>query len=143
MADRGDKVTIYFDDYKFEGSQQPPELHAMVQKKDSIKILEYGFYGGADIFHQYRPTEFTGKITAVNQLPSGAIESIIVNNDSYVEISFGAQKQLRNLLKKGRAISVAGNERIKAVGEIYNSDFRIVTPDKLVLDGKTFIVKDL
>jgi hypothetical protein len=49
-------------------------------------------------------------------------------------------QQLGYLFKKGKPVVIAGKERIKKMGEIYNKNYRIITPEKILIDGKTFSV---
>jgi hypothetical protein len=50
------------------------------------------------------------------------------------------EKQLGNFFKKGELVEVSGDERIKAQGEVYSKDYRIITPRSLVIDGKNFLL---
>lgn len=147
FADRGQPVVAYFNDPEKHKSDEhdlnPPELHALVQGRDTIRINEYGFWGGADIKHEHIPAVTKGKITQVNRLQSGVIYSIVINNEAYVDIDHATQRQLGKLFRKGVVVEVAGQERIKAQGEIYNKDYRIITPDRITIDEKVFQINQL
>ncbi len=114
------------------------ELHAIVQGNDTLRIEEVGFYGGADGKHDYSNIEFKGKITRVNKSEKGNVVSMIVGSGFYVEIDAMMAQQLGAFFEKGKEIIVAGKERVKIKGEIYNKDYRIITPEKIAIDGKTF-----
>jgi hypothetical protein len=117
-----------------------PELQAIIQNKDTLYIEEFGFFGGADVDHDHTPIELKGKITRINKTACGGIMNIIVNHEYYVEIEAMMAQQLGSLFKRGQEISVAGKVRIKKQGEIYKKDYKIVTPEKVVVDGKMFSI---
>lgn len=138
IADKGEDVIAYFTGYNHKDEKDMAELHAVIHGKDTLKIPEFGFYGGADIKHEHMPATIAGKITDVNKLPSGTIINVIVDNKSYIDIDFATQKQIGSLLRKGVVIEVNGKERIKAVGEVYSKDYRIITPSEIKIDEKVY-----
>jgi hypothetical protein len=138
-----EKVTVYFTDYNINDQLHPTELHAVIQNGDTLKILEHGFYGGADIKHEHKPATIEGKITAINRIESGRIINFIIGNDCYIEIDAGVERKLKSYFKRGQLLQVDGEERIKAPGEVYSRDYRIITPRKFVIDGKTFLLNQL
>jgi hypothetical protein len=121
----------------------PPELHALIQGQDTIKITEYGFWGGADIKHEHIAATANGKITQVNRLASGVIYSIIIGDETYVDIDHATQKQLGKFFKRGTPVAISGKERIKAQGEIYIKPYRIITPGEITIDNKVFQINQL
>jgi hypothetical protein len=143
FADKGKPVISYFTEHAWKDELNPTELHALIQGSDTLKILEYGFFGGADIKHEHKPADITGKITKVNKLESGTIYSVILDNESFIDIDFATQKQIGHLLKRGTVIEVQGNERIKAEGELYSEDYRIIIPSKIIIDKKVFASNQL
>ncbi len=134
------EVQIYYNDYKVEGQLHPPELHALVKPGDTLYINKFGFYGGADGKHDHKEVQINGKITRINTSEKGNVISIIVASDYYVEIDAMMAQQLGYFLQKGKVVSIQGKERIKKDGEIYQKDFRIIAPEKVVVDGKTFLL---
>jgi hypothetical protein len=147
FADRPQPVIAYFSgqelDEELKDDLNPPELHALIQGSDTLKILDYGFWGGADIKHEHTEASLKGKITQVNKLPSGKIYSVIIDNQAFIDIDHATQKQLGALFRKGKVLEVSGKERIKAQGEVYKEDYRIITPDKITIDGKVFQINQL
>ena len=149
-SDMGNRIKFFFDDHRFvtvyhssftmKGQLDPPELHALASDGDTLKINEFGFYGGADVKHEHTPAEIEGKITSINRSAKGKIISVIVGNDCYIEVDNNMEKQLTNYLKQGRMIKVSGQERIKKEGEIYAKEYRIITPSQVTADGKVFFV---
>jgi hypothetical protein len=115
-----------------------PELHGLVQGKDTLTINEFGFYGGADGKHEYIPIELEGKITSISKTSRGNIESIVVASEYYIELDAMMAQQFGFKLEKGKKIIIQGQERVKKIGEIYNKDYRIVSPKKVTFDGTTF-----
>jgi hypothetical protein len=85
--------------------------------------------------------EVSGKITRVDRSPRQKIMSIMVGRDAYVDIDAATAQQLDKLFQKGAAILVQGDERIRKDGEIYRETYRIITPRKLVIEGKEFLIK--
>ncbi len=115
-----------------------PELHAVIQNRDTLFINEFGFFGGADVDHEQKEVEVNGKITKINASANGNIMSLIVASEYYIEIEAMMAQQLGLMFQKGKVIQIKGKERIKKQGEIYKKDYKIVTPEKIVIDGKTF-----
>jgi hypothetical protein len=140
FTERNPETTAYYLDYKIENQLTPPELHALVANGDTLKIDQFGFYGGADVKHDHKASEIVGKISSVNKSDRGKIMSIIVGNDCYIEIDNNVEKQLGGYLKKGNTIKVNGDERIKKEGEIYSKDYRLITPNKITINEKIFIL---
>lgn len=140
LANHKDALQIYCSDYKPEGQLHPVELHALVSPGDTLFITNFGFYGGADGKHDYQPVDINGKITRVNLTPKGAVSSLIVNGDYYIEIDAMMAQQLTRYFQKGKPITIQGKQRIKKEGEIYQKNYNIVMPERLTIDGKTFSV---
>lgn len=134
------KVEVYYNAFRVEGNLHPPELHALVTPGDTLYIEKFGFYGGADVKHEHKDVSLSGKITKINYTPKGNVQSVIVDSDYYVEIDAMMAQQLGLFFHRGKQISIEGKERIKKEGEIYNKDYRIVTPEKVIVDGKTFLL---
>lgn len=140
LANHKDELQIYCSDYKPEGQLHPVELHALVSPGDTLFITNFGFYGGADGKHDHQPVDINGKITRVNVTPKGAVSSLIVNGDYYIEIDAMMAQQLTRYFQKGKSITIQGKQRIKKQGEIYQKNYNIVMPERLTIDGKTFSV---
>ena len=134
-------VTIYYLGEGDERANLLPTVHAIVQGADSV-LIPYHYYGDPDGKHEHKEAELDGKISRVNRSDKGRIISLIMGNDCYVEVSPKMAEQLGNYLSKGKVIKILGDERIKKAGEIYEQNFRIITPRKVVADGKEFILKN-
>ncbi|HBK87990.1 MAG: hypothetical protein U0289_13370 [Cyclobacteriaceae bacterium] len=137
----GRQVNFYYIGFKVEHQPNPFELHALVAGSDTLRIERGLFYGGEDVAHDHKPVEVTGKITRVDRSPRQKIMSIMVGKDAYVDIDAATAQQLDKLFRKGAGISVQGDERIRKNGEIYRETYRIITPRKLVIEGKEFLIK--
>jgi hypothetical protein len=138
-----DELRIYYFEnkpYEVENMLHPPELHALVKPGDTLYINKFGFYGGADGKHDYKDVQVNGKITRINVSDKGNIISIIVASDYYVEIDAMMAQQLGYFFQKGKEVSIQGKERIKKEGEIYQKDYHLITPEKVIVDGKTFLL---
>jgi len=134
------KITIYYHNFKVEGQLHPPEMQALIQGVDTLYIDAFGFYGGADVKHDHKEVTIDGKITKINTSERGNVLSVIVASEYYIEIDAMMAQQLGYFFQKGKEVSISGKERIRKEGEIYQKDYRIVTPEKVVVDGKTFLL---
>jgi hypothetical protein len=140
LAKEGKTMAFYYTAYIVTNQLTPPDLQAIVHEMDTFKINEFGFYGGADIKHDHKPASIKGKITHVNRSDKGRVLSIVIGNDCYVEIDQTMEKQLGDFFKKGQLMEISGDERIKAEGEIYSKNYRIITPRTVIIDGKNFLL---
>ncbi len=131
-------LKVYFGSDYGVGKFSLPELHAIIQGIDTLRIEEFGFYGGADGKHNHKDIGIVGKITSLERTPKGNVASIIVDSEYYVEIDAMMAQQIGYVFRKGLLISIIGKERIKDPGEIYKKNYKIVVPEKVVVDGKTF-----
>jgi hypothetical protein len=134
-------VTIYFLGNEGKAANLLPTIQALVQGRDTLKI-PYPYYGDPDGKHEFKPAELEGKISKINRSDKGRIISLIMGNDCYVEVGTEMAEQLGTYLVKGNQLKVTGDERIKKEGEIYEQNYRIITPRKVVADGKEFILND-
>ncbi|MBS1681981.1 MAG: hypothetical protein JST48_09730 [Bacteroidetes bacterium] len=133
------ELKVYYGrEYPINLKYNMPELHAVIQDADTLLIEQFNFFGGADGDHQHADVELKGKITKINKTDRGNVMSVIVASEYYIEIDALMAQQLGTLFHKGKEIIVAGKERVKKIGEIYNKDYRIVTPEKIQIDGKLF-----
>lgn len=136
----GEELRIYYGTYSLPqlGEGDLPELQAIIQGRDTLFVNKFGFYGGADGHHEHKQVQVTGKITKVNRSAKGNVLSFLVGTDGFVEIDALMAQQLGHNFTKGTEITVHGQERIKKEGEIYQKDYRIITPEKIVINGKEF-----
>lgn len=134
-------VTLYVHGENDNKSNLLPTIHAIVQGADTVKIPSM-YYGDPDGKHDHKATTLEGKITQINRADQGNILSLIVSNDFYIEVDQRMATQLKDYLTKGKAIKISGLERIKKDGEIYERDYRIITPQKLEINGKEFILNN-
>jgi hypothetical protein len=134
-------VTVYYMGYVSEASNLLPTIHALVQGRDTLKI-PYPYYGDPDGKHEFKTAEVDGKISKINRTETGRILSVIMGNDCYVEISYNMAQQLGSFISNGKQLKVIGDERIKKEGEVYEQNLRIITPRKVVADGKEFILNE-
>jgi hypothetical protein len=116
-----------------------PTIHALIQENDTLYFPNQ-YYGGPDGNHEYKAVQIEGEITKVNRNDKGRIISLLVSKDCFIEVDLQMASQLGNLLKKGTILKVSGEERVKKEGEIYEKDYRIITPKRISADQKEFIV---
>lgn len=131
-------LKIYYGQYSDLDKNNLPELHAIIQEKDTLLINDFGFYGGPDVKHEHTDVEFEGKITHLSKSKKGNVQSLIVGGTVFMEIEAMMAQQFGQMLEKGKRITVEGKERVKKIGEIYSKDYRIVIPEKITIDGITF-----
>ncbi|GCC52222.1 hypothetical protein SanaruYs_24580 [Chryseotalea sanaruensis] len=120
-----------------------PELHAIIQGKDTLYIEERGFFGGADGKHDHQWVYLEGKIKEIVRSDRGSIINFIVDNEFYIEFDSRFEKQIGSLLKRGLPIKISGEERIKKNGEVYKKNYRIVSPYKIEIGDKTYLLNQL
>jgi hypothetical protein len=138
----GKDVTVYFDKHAEPTTHNLlPTVHAIIQERDTILIPSF-YYGDPDGKHEHKLTELIGKIVKVNRTNNGRITSLIIGNDGYVEVDPKMAQQLGSYLTKGKELKIIGEERIKKEGEIYEKNFRIITPRKVIANGKEFILNE-
>jgi hypothetical protein len=133
------KVVVYFEGIEDKKSNLLPTIHAIVQERDTL-FFQGMYYGGPDGKHEHQAVKVEGVITKVNRTDKGRIMSLILGKDCYIEIDPQMASQLGDLLKKGTALKVSGEERVKKEGEIYEKEFRIITPKRIVAGQKEFII---
>lgn len=136
-------VIIYHGAYNSEALLEGPEMHALIQGSDTLYLHRFNFYGGSDVSHEHKPVEFEGKIKDFVKTDKGRIIGLIVDHKFFVEIDPRLEKQIGTLLKRGLTVAVDGSERIKKSGEVYSKDYRIVTPGKITIIGKTYSINPL
>ncbi|HEU5292668.1 MAG TPA: hypothetical protein VFU05_18595 [Cyclobacteriaceae bacterium] len=135
----GETITIYYDPAEDPKNNILPTIHALVQKKDTI-FMPSLYYGGPDGKHEFKSVQVEGTISKLNRSEKGRIISIILNKDCYIEVDPQMEQQLGSLLKKGNNLKISGEERIKKEGEIYEKDYRIITPKRIVAESGEFIL---
>ncbi len=135
------EVDFFHFNYKVERLLNPPELHGLISGKDTLLIEKFGFYGGEDVQHDHQQAVVSGTISRINRSDKGEIMSVMVGNDVYVEVDLSMAQQLGQFIKKGNEVVIAGEERIRKEGEVYNRDFRIITPRNIKVEGKEFLLK--
>ena len=135
----GESVTVYYDPLEDPKSNLLPSIHALVQKKDTI-WMENRYYGGPDGKHDFKSVQIEGTISKLNRSEKGRIISLILDKNFYVEVDSRMEQQLGNLLKKGSNLKISGEERIKKEGEIYEKEYRIITPKRVVTESGEFIL---
>ena len=135
-ADRDDKVIIYYEPEKSPIANNPPGLYAVISNLDTLKITR-PFYGSPDGKHESKSIDYKGEIRKIIKDSKGNINAILTR-DALIE-STTYLNQLRKILKKGMAIEVAGEERIKRPGEVYEKDLKIITPKSAIINGKEYL----
>jgi hypothetical protein len=138
---RKQQVTAYYDPYVIDKQMLIyPSLQALICGKDTVRI-EKDFYGDADGKHEYRDASQQGTITNLTFDKKGRILSIILNNQMLIESNEKIQYQLASILKKGSTIKVDGQERVKKEGEVYQNNYSVMIPKKIMANGVEFIVE--
>jgi hypothetical protein len=134
-----EKIAIYFEGIEDKESNLLPTIHAIVHQRDTL-FFQGMYYGGPDGKHEHQDVQVEGTITKVNRTDKGRIMSLILGKDCYIEIDPQMDSQLGDLLKKGTFLKVSGEERVKKEGEIYEKEFRIITPKRIMAEQKEFII---
>lgn len=135
----GEDVIVYYNGTEDKKTNLLPTIHAIVHESDTLYSPEM-YYGGPDGQHEHKPVEIEGIIAKINRTAGGHIYSLIVNKDCYVEVSSRMAAQLGNFLRKGTELKIHGEERIKKEGEIYEKDYRIISPKRIVAGEKEYIL---
>lgn len=133
-----EKVVVFFGDYEGPDRYPMPELHAIIQGKDTLTIEEAGFYGDTEGKRNYQNIDLTGKITKINFTAKGNVHSILIDSRYFVEIDAMLAQQLGLLFRKGTEVKISGQERLRKDGEIFSKDYTIVVPRKVTIGEKTF-----
>lgn len=120
-----------------------PELHAIIQGRDTLYIPEHGFYGGPDAKHDHKHAYVEGKIREIIKSSNGHIINFIVDNQFYIEFDSRFEKQIGSLLRKGLEVKIYGDLRIKKDGEVYKKNYQIVSPYKIEIGDKTYLLNQL
>jgi hypothetical protein len=133
-------VKLYYDGFK--GNKDKflfPTIHGLISKSDTLQMTGF-YYGDPDGKHEYTNISGSGTISKVNFSERKRIVSVIVDDKYLIEIDQRTEMQLRSLFKKGSSIAFEGDQRIKKEGEVYQFNYEIVNPKKLVLDGREFLL---
>jgi hypothetical protein len=136
-----EKVIVYYNGFEDPQTNLLPTIHAIIQGGDTLYIPGL-YYGGPDGMHDHKTVEVDGTISKINRTAKGRILSLITNNGYYVEVTVQTAEQLGGILQKGTRLKIHGEERIKKEGEIYEKDYRIITPKRIVIEGKEFILNN-
>ena len=137
---RKEPVKLYYDGFK--GDQRNllfPTIHGLISKSDTLQMTGF-YYGDPDGKHEYKDISSFGTISKVNFSERKRIVSVIVDDKYLIEIDQRTEMQLRSLFKKGSSIKFEGDQRIKKEGEVYQFNYEIENPKKLILDGREFIL---
>ena len=138
IADTGEPVTLYYTKMIDGPATELNPIHVVIHRKDTLKFKGL-YYGGSGVRHEFRPISFSGKVTKIEKTDKGTMMSMIIGPDYYIELSGLLANQLRELISKGREITVEGREMIKLEGELYRKNYRIIMPKKLIIEGKEFL----
>ncbi len=138
FTDQHTNVVAYYNEFKIDNQLNPQELHALVSGSDTLAIEQFGFYGGEDVKHDHQDVVVEGKISAIHKSDRGKIISLIIGKECFVEVDAQMANQLSSYLKKGNLMKITGKERVKKEGEIYSKNFRIIVPQKILIDQKEF-----
>jgi hypothetical protein len=120
-----------------------PELHVLIKDKDTLKINQLDFFGGPDRNHKFKSIEFEGKISRITKSQSGKVANLIIDEKYFVEIDPRLDAQIGTSLKKGIVLKIKGKERLKKEGEVYRYTYRIISPEQIVIEGKTHLLNNL
>lgn len=137
----GRKVTFYHSQSEEEElGNLSPELHCVIMDRDTLMIGGFAFFGGADVKHDFKPVQFEGKVKELTRSDKGRLLGVIVDNTYFFEIDPRFEQQIGDKIRRGIPIAISGSERIKKEGEVYSKDYRIVTPDRITIDGKVYLL---
>lgn len=142
MSEKPGKVTLYYSPPPKVKNIHPPELHVLINGTDSLVIDALGFWGGADGKHEHKPATVSGTITGLNRSDAGKLVSMVLDDEILTEVDAVMERQLGQYLRRGRHLQVKGQERMRKAGEVYAKDYRIIVPQEVLVDGKTFILNN-
>ncbi|MFM7487826.1 MAG: hypothetical protein ACKO13_13020, partial [Cytophagales bacterium] len=140
IGKRNEPVKLYYDGFK--GNKDKflfPTIHGLISKSDTLQMTGF-YYGDPDGKHEYTDISGFGTISKVNFSERKRIVSIIVDDKYLIEIDQRTEMQLRSLFRKGSSIKFEGDQRVKKEGEVYQFNYEIVNPKKLILDGREFLL---
>ena len=140
LEKRKEPITIYFD--RFKGDPKSflfPTIHGLICGRDTLR-MEDNYYGDPDGDHDYSSISSKGVITKLNLSAKQKIVSLVVDERYLLEIDTKTESQLKAYLKKGKSIGFEGDQHIKKEGEVYQFDYQIVSPKKLSLEGREFLL---
>jgi hypothetical protein len=140
LEKRKEPITIYFD--RFKGDPKSflfPTIHGLICGRDTLR-MEDNYYGDPDGDHDYSSISSKGVITKLNFSAKQKIVSLVVDEHYLLEIDTKTESQLKAYLKKGKSIGFEGDQHIKKEGEVYQFDYQIVSPKKLTLEGREFLL---
>ena len=60
-----------------------------------------------------------------------------------MEIDPRLDAQIGTSLKKGIILKIKGKERQKKEGEVYQYKYKIISPEQIVIEGKTHLLNNL
>lgn len=133
-------VTVHFDGFKDNKTKFLfPTIHGLISQNDTLLMSGF-YYGDPDGEHEHIQTSGSGFISKIRLSEKKKIVSVVVDEKYLIEIDQRTELQLRSLLKKGSSISFEGDQRVKKEGEVYQFNYEIVNPKKLVLDGREFLL---
>lgn len=138
FSDKDRDITVYYMNEKYIDDKNPPALYAAILEGDTIRI-ERPFWGQADGNHEKKDIEYSGQVQKVVKNSNNSL-SIILTKDALIE-SNHMINQLRHLIKKGTRIKVKGKQRINRPGEIYEKNYKIITPKTFIIDGKEYLLR--
>ena len=138
MARDGEPVTLYYSRVGSPLNAELSPIHVVIHHADTL-LFKGLYYGGAGVRHEFKPVTFSGKITRIEKSDKGTMLSMIIDTEYYIELSGLLGQQLKDLITRGREVTVEGMEMVKLDGEVYKKNYRIITPKKLIIEGKEFL----
>ncbi|MCU0420222.1 MAG: hypothetical protein MUC38_11275 [Cyclobacteriaceae bacterium] len=116
-----------------------PSIHAIISRTDTLRVVD-DYFGGPDGTHDYVAVSGTGKISSVKTSLAGKAYGLVVDEKYFVEIDKKTEAQLKKYFRNRVPISFEGKQRVKKPGEVYQGNYEIITPTKLMIADKEFLV---
>ncbi|MCE2935656.1 MAG: hypothetical protein ACK5V5_13905 [Cyclobacteriaceae bacterium] len=114
-------------------------VQAIISRSDTLKITDH-YFGDPDGKHEYADVKNSGKITRSKTSTSGTIYGIVVDDKYFLEVNKKTESQLKKYFRPSVPIEFEGKQRIKKPGEVYEGNYEIVTPTKMTIAGKEFLL---
>jgi hypothetical protein len=114
-------------------------IQAIISGSDTLRFTD-NYFGSSDNKHEYEPSINNGKISDIKVSLAGKTYGIVVDEKYFLEIDRKTEAQLKKYFRKRLPISFEGKRLVKKPGEVYEGNYEVITPTKLTIEGKEFLL---